>query len=348
MEHVLNRTHPRRSSRSSLMLQQKFTSCRTTTTATDPLHDDSINKLMQNNNKQWRLDQSVHNVQALRSSSKQEPSVKDEVDPQSAATVSEELEEETMHEDLDRLKACWERLGHLFPHDSYQLPVDFPKFAATEIEVGELLGQGSFCTVFNVESLKATATVNTTIPSKQSSAREFVSERCLDAESKARYAVKRLQERYDHELGTRDDGIEEDLYWQSKVDLVVETRILSQVTHPHIVKCRAIARGSPLGDGYFILLDRLYGGMLHERLEWASQERAYETSRRNNCFKSIFLPFDMTSRTQRKRQFQERLRHAYDLATALDYLHQLRIVHRDVKPANVGFDGVRVMEMFIS
>ena len=40
----------------------------------------------------------------------------------------------------------------------------------------------------------------------------------------------------------------------------------------------------------------------------------------------------------RKEMFLERMMVAYDLASAFRFLHGKRLVHRDIKSANIGFD----------
>ena len=89
------------------------------------------------------------------------------------------------------------------------------------------------------------------------------------------------------------------------------------MVHHHIIKVRTIAKGNPLGDSYFILLDRLYGTMDHF-LEMDKQRIA--SSKR--CF--------MSNSKESEIWFPERLKYAYDLATALEYLHENRIIHRDI------------------
>jgi len=42
----------------------------------------------------------------------------------------------------------------------------------------------------------------------------------------------------------------------------------------------------------------------------------------------------------------KRLQLALDIASALDYLHNQRILHRDIKPSNIGFDRNGIIKLF--
>ena len=44
--------------------------------------------------------------------------------------------------------------------------------------------------------------------------------------------------------------------------------------------------------------------------------------------------------------FNERLRTAIDISTAISYLHDKNVLYRDLKPANVGFDATDVLKIF--
>ena len=110
-------------------------------------------------------------------------------------------------------------------------------------------------------------------------------------------------------------------------DLVHETAVLANVSHEHIIKLHGRASGRftdafMLNDGYFILLDKLEG-TLHDRIEgWREADgiaRGPST---------------------------EQLGVARDIADAVAFLHGKNIVFRDLKPANVGFDGRGVLKLF--
>ena len=214
------------------------------------------------------------------------------------------------------IKKAVERLGELFPHESYHLPVDFPRFQDDEVFLGSLLGRGTFCNVLDVVTIKPSLH---RAGSASSVSREFCADRARDKSHNSRYALKRLQG-HDERASSS---------WTSKVDLVVETRILSALVHPNIIKLRAIAHGNPLDQDYFLILDRLYL-TLEERIE-LDQERLQEIQ----AWKVV------PNLKQRAMLFQERIHHAFSLATAVKYMHKKRIIHRDLKPCNVGFDLVR-------
>jgi len=110
-------------------------------------------------------------------------------------------------------------------------------------------------------------------------------------------------------------------------DLVHETAILASLGHRNIVKIhgRAIGRDSNsflLGDGFFILLDRLT-----ETLE----ERICRWKNLSNLKAAPSL---------------SQVNAACSIADAMSYLHTKRIVFRDLKPANVGFDSTGVLKLF--
>ena len=138
-----------------------------------------------------------------------------------------------------------------------------------------------------------------------------------------RYAVKQLRE----EL--LDDKKSFNLALQ---DIINETNILAKIRHPNIVKLRAFGRADGAGSlasdnrdgnchpcGYFIVLDRLYDTLSRRIAAWSKQKEKAE--------KSILW----SSGIQKMRElWMERIVVAYDIASALSYLHSMGIAYRDL------------------
>lgn len=121
------------------------------------------------------------------------------------------------------------------------------------------------------------------------------------------------------------------LFQRGVIDLTIETQILSVVSHPNIIKLRGSNKHGLLEPSYFIVLDRLYS-TLHDKME----EWGKKTGKLHGLVK----------RVKNKKSLKEKLGIAYNIACALAYLHTLRIVHRDVKPDNIGFDHKGELKLF--
>lgn len=113
-------------------------------------------------------------------------------------------------------------------------------------------------------------------------------------------------------------------------DLVHETAMLANLDHKNIIKLYGRAAGDltdafVLNDGYFILLDRL-DETLHQRIDtWKSRSGVRSGS-----------PAVTVAQIEVARS----------VADAVAYLHSKKIVFRDLKPDNVGFDANGVLKLF--
>jgi len=133
----------------------------------------------------------------------------------------------------------------------------------------------------------------------------------------ARYAVKRLH----RDLSDLERA-------RGMIDMAIEAKFLSALWHPNIVKMRGTASGPVLDTNFFIIMDRLYGTLTDKIGQWSKVQSRHK----GNLFGMG------GDKNQKKQLLVERLVVAYDLAAAFWYMHEKKLVYRDIKQENIGFD----------
>jgi serine/threonine protein kinase len=149
------------------------------------------------------------------------------------------------------------------------------------------------------------------------------------------YALKRL-----HAFSS-DSEKDLKLKRAGEKDLLLEAGILAQLpTHENIIQLYALSDEfwEEPGSG-FMILDQLTE-TLHDRLQrWRCPTAAAGPK----------IPFyKPTAKLMRRQQEQSsRIQHAaLGIARAMEFLHRHKVIYRDLKPQNVGFDAAGTVRLF--
>jgi serine/threonine protein kinase len=185
----------------------------------------------------------------------------------------------------------------------------------SDFEIGQLLGTGAFCHVYEVTLQKGLSVQESgLVKSGSRDVGDVLKKSGIDkggANEKnkggppIKFALKHLDP--DCLRGNQD-------FSDSAIDLVMEAKILSCLQHPNLVRLHAVTGGSIskvfAKGGYFLLLDRLHGSLSQKMKEWAAAEG--------------------NSSAHDKVQRQEhRLKcTALGVARGMGYLHSNRVIYR--------------------
>jgi serine/threonine protein kinase len=231
--------------------------------------------------------------------------------------------------------------GRVSSHfDSYSKIVDprreiaIPRVQRSEIRVSKLLGRGGFNDVYELHSIQLTNSGHK--DSFTDAQRERRNELARKVSSGA-LAVKYL---------SRSTMMDPDRLMNGASDLVIESKLLANLSHPNIISLHGISSDGTDGflhcveGNYFIITDKLESTLIDMIDKWhlrnARLEKEYPSLNRNRLVQNpVFRDLFLT-----------RLKVASDLAKAVSYLHSKNIIFRDLKGDNIGFDKSGTLKLF--
>jgi serine/threonine protein kinase len=180
----------------------------------------------------------------------------------------------------------------------------------SQVRLGHLIAEGGFNQIFDIRSLSSDDEGETD-----------------PAEKKNKYVVKVLQQ---------DLAENEIRFALCASDIVKEALLMSALDHKNILKIKAVSEGGIAGfehgrrtDAFFMVVGKLEGSLQDRLPLWREHFREIQSRPRD---RAVF--------------FQERLQIVADIADALSYIHGLNMIHRDLKPLNIGFDSDGTVKVF--
>jgi Protein kinase domain len=200
-------------------------------------------------------------------------------------------------------------------------------FDRIEIETGDLLGSGTYSNVSQVRRLELVPDFLADHPVQDQLRRELmgtVAHQEPDVPGTTTgYAIKHLKA----ELLQNSK-----LFEAAAADIIMEAKFLSRLSHPNILRLRGMAMGGTsafaatgLYDSYFLVVDELKETLIERIHRWKVQG---------------------TTDQYRSNMVLYKLRLAVQVASALAYLHERRLVFRDLKPHNIGIRDDGTISLF--
>ncbi|KAL7559318.1 hypothetical protein ACA910_002486 [Epithemia clementina (nom. ined.)] len=231
-------------------------------------------------------------------------------------------------------------------------------FDIDEIQLGSLLGTGGFSSVFEVASFHPTRELSDGLTVHEQNCRQYLADNVLGpidfsmndeiypsrkgksnsegGRTVSRYAIKHLRKAL-----VKDP----EKFERAAIDLVLEAQLLLAMSHPNIITMRGCSIQGVNGflsgkhNTFFIIIDRLPVTLENRIFQWRAAIRKHRSR--------LKMPWSrQKSIAKLDNILLDRVQVARDIASALEYMHERRIIYRDLKATNIGFDVYGELKIF--
>jgi serine/threonine protein kinase len=184
---------------------------------------------------------------------------------------------------------------------------------AQDIEVGSKLGSGGFSDVRSMRKLPSN--------SREGSSKTLASNSSVDDHRS--YAHKQLK-----------GSLSKSVKLLAAGDLANEAMFLNTLSHPNIVSLHStgVAPGS---NEFFIVIEKVETTLDKKMIEWKILER--------NAIRGVQVKL---KKEVKEAVLKRRLGVMLELVSAFRYLHENKILFRDIKPTNIGIDQYGSAKIF--
>jgi serine/threonine protein kinase len=234
--------------------------------------------------------------------------------------------------------------------DIFRFETSLARFLNSEIELGKRLAWGNFADIYVIRSFRQPPRLLHPPDNDNDTDADTDTDNSTSTASKRKACTPEQQEAAEHIQRTfsAEDLVikvlrpqllgNTALYATGAADILTEGTLLAALHHPHIVSIHGRSLASVEGfasgkrDSFFLVLERLQCNLLDRLNEW--QQRSS-----SNYYRTILTNGGVRGRRDaRAILLRERVEVMTELADAMSYLHDQRIIHRDLKLTNVGMD----------
>lgn len=209
---------------------------------------------------------------------------------------------------------------------------EVPLFQRREIRCGNLIGGGTFSNVYEITQFKLKALGPNGSPVMEGArlSLSLDTEHFRKSTGTCKYVIKQPKQPSGRQfVEMRRDSAKFEGYTRAAIDVIMEARYLSKFDHPNIIKVRGLSSdASP-----FLVLDRLDETLEMRIIRWRQEAKT-----------GTATVADSGALLRTKADY------ALQMAKAIKYLHDRRIIVRDLKPSNLGFktgdNGTEVLQLF--
>lgn len=215
-------------------------------------------------------------------------------------------------------------------------------FRRDEITLGRVIGNGEFCNVQEVLDISVKPHATQMNPNQADDEECFqtcgnnaiiirkkkMMESSLREKTDEKYVIKCLKATTKANRPHFQRGL---------LDLMIETKALSLLSHPNIIGLRGFNRDGLYKHDYFLVLEMLDSTLREKLDEWKKRPQ------NKGFFRKVF---ERKNKMAPKNTLKDKLSIFRDLSSALSYMHSLRIIHRDLKPLNIGFSQDGTVKLF--